>query len=515
MLNDQAGRIAPKTAIFEWKLPPDRAGTSLRAMNILLFSYIFQSYPPIIIAEKEKNVYNMEMQQKNKAGETSTLGTVVAAICIVIYLVSLVQAVVRFYLSVDQQKIQADYDFQYIGNIVSSAGARGFMDEHFIAAINNALATNKTIEGVIIFGPSVEYAFEKQRGGAVTWINNSPRFINKFGINTQGLFRSYPFENMMNVSIQAAARVFNYSEISKILKETLIFILIGFTLAFFTMLLQLLLGNTEETEENKETPLFKHEFSPVDIRVSEPLNVRVNEPVNVHIHETVQTPPPVQEPVNVRVNEPVNVHIHETVHTPPPVHTPTYEHISEPVTFTEEEVINEKSMPSGLYSPRSHIGWEEYLYDRLNSELHRCASTEKDLTLLMLEFKDNLTSYQFKDAAQEAVALFTSRDLLFEKGEQGITVIMPGVDLETGLSKAQKFQNRIKEKLFMKNRADDCSYIGLSSRAGRLMNAERMLLETNEALQKAKTDRDTSIIAFKSDLDKYRKFIASQNPARS
>jgi len=502
----------------------------------------------------------MEMQQSNKAGETSVIGTVIAAICIVIYLVSLVQAAVRLYLSVDQQKIQADYDFQFIGNIVSSAGARGFMNEPFIASINNAIASSKTIEALIIFGPSVEYAFEKQRGSAVTWINNSPRFINKFNINTQGLYRSFPFDNTMNVSIQAAARVFNYSVISKILKETLIFILIGFTLAFFTMLLQLLLGNTEETEE---APILKHEFSPVDIRVSEPVSVRVNEPVNVHIHETVHTPPvsepvnvrvnepvnvhihetvhtppasepanvrvnepvtvhiheaahtpPASEPVNVRVNEPVNVHIHEAVHTPPPVQAPINEHVSKPITFSAEDLIDDESGPKGLYSPRTHIGWEERVLDRLNSELHRCASTEKDLTLLMLEFKEKITNYQFKDAAREAASLFTSRDLLFEKGEQGITVIMPGVDLENGLDKAQKFQLRIKEKLFSNNK-DDCAYIGLSSRAGRLMNAERMMLETNEALNKAKADRDTSIIAFKSDLEKYRKFIASQNPARS
>jgi len=476
----------------------------------------------------------MEMQQKNKAGETSIIGTVVAAICIVIYLVSLVQAAVRLYLSIDQQKIQADYDFQSLGNIVSSSGVRGFMNEPFITSINNTLATSKTIEAVIVFGPSVEYAFEKQRGSTVTWINNTPRFLNKFGINTQGLYRSFPFENSFNVSIQAASRIFNYSDIAKILKETLIFILIGFTLAFFTMLLQLLLGNTEEAEDSGESSILKHDFSPVDIRVSEPLNVRVNEPVNVHIHET--SAPPAREPVNVHiheaahtpapvqvtpaVHEPVNVHIHgantaSPVQAPLPAPEPVRARASEPLRYSTEDALGDGSGPKGLYSPRSHIGWEEYLFDRLDSELHRCASTEKDLTLLMLEFKDNISSYQFKEAAQEAVSLFTSRDLLFEKGEQGITVIMPGIDLEIGLNKAQKFQNRIKEKLFSKNSPDDCIYIGLSSRAGRLLNSERMLLETNEALQKAKTDSDTSIIAFKSDLEKYRKFIASQNPAHS
>jgi GGDEF domain-containing protein len=477
----------------------------------------------------------MKMLQKNKAGEPSVVSTVVAAICIVIYLVSLVQAAVRLYLSVDKQKIQADYDFQSLGNIVTSSGSRGFMNEPFITSINSLLASSNTIEAVIIFGPSVEYAFEKQRGATITWVNNTPRIINKFNIYTQGLYKTFPLDNMMNVSIQAAARVFNYTVISKILKETLIFILIGFALAFFTMLLQLLLGKTEdaEAEENNESSPFKHEFSPVDIRLSEPVNVRVNEPVNIHIHETAKTPQS-GEPISVRVNEPVNVHIHETVQAPshiqapPPVHTPvpppppvhapptapSHDH-AEPAPFSEENLIDDGSGPKGLYSPRSHIGWEEYLNDRLDSELHRCASTEKDLTLLMLEFKDKITNYQFKDAAQEASSLFTTRDLLFEKGEQGISVIMPGVDLDTGLSKARKFQERIKEKLFSKSATDECAYIGLSSRAGRLLNADRLKLEANEALKKAKADSDTSIIAFKSDLEKYRKFIASQNQSRS
>jgi hypothetical protein len=434
----------------------------------------------------------MKMQHENKAGETSVIGTVVAAICIVIYLLSLVQAAVRFYLSIDQQKIQADYEFRSAGDIVASAGMRRFMDDHFIASINDALASSKTIEAVIINGPDAEYAFEKQRGNAVTWINNSPRFINKFSFNTQEFYRAFPFENMPNVSIQAAVRVFNYSEISKILKETLIFILIGFTLAFFTMLLQLLIGNGH-TEENEDASLFKHEFAPVNIRVQEPVNIRVQEPVNVNV-----------QPISVNVQEPVHA----------PMHEPVSETASErePISYTEEKT---EAGPKGLYSPRSNIGWEEYLYDRLNSELHRCASTEKDLTLIMMEFKDKLNNHQFKEAADEAVSLFTSRDLLFEKDEQGISVILPGVDLENGLSKAQKFHNRIKEKLFFNHKADDCIYIGLSSRAGRLLDAERMLLETNEALQKARADRSTSIIAFKSNLDKYRKFIASQNPAHS
>jgi hypothetical protein len=53
-------------------------------------------------------------------------------------------------------------------------------------------------------------------------------------------------------------------------------------------------------------------------------------------------------------------------------------------------------------------------------------------------------------------------------------------------------------------------FIGLSSRSGRLLNAERIMFECNQALEKAKSDPKSSIIAFKSDPEKYRAFIRNQ-----
>ena len=56
--------------------------------------------------------------------------------------------------------------------------------------------------------------------------------------------------------------------------------------------------------------------------------------------------------------------------------------------------------------------------------------------------------------------------------------------------------------------ADLC--IGLSSRSGRLIDADRLIFETNEALEKALTDPSSNIIAFRSNPEKYRAYIASQ-----
>jgi hypothetical protein len=166
--------------------------------------------------------------------------------------------------------------------------------------------------------------------------------------------------------------------------------------------------------------------------------------------------------------------------------------------------------PKGLYSSRSNIGWEEYTDDRLDSELHRCSSTENDLTLIIMEFMDMTNDSMFKQAAQEAVSFFSSRDLLFEYGKYGITAILPGIDLETGISKSENFHHRMMGKFPPVNNSTSNLCIGLSSRSGRLLNAERLMFESAQALEKAKSDPTSSIIAFKSDPEKYRAFIRNQ-----
>ncbi|MDR0324309.1 MAG: hypothetical protein LBI12_07675 [Treponema sp.] len=387
------------------------------------------------------------MHPKKRTG----LGAIIAALCIVIYLFALVQAAVRIYFNIEENRSAAEQEFSKITAAALLSGRYGFMDERFISAMNNALAASNVIEALIVTGPEGEYAFERQQGHAVTWVNNSPRFINKLGFSNQGYYNTLPINDLRNANIKAVAGAYNYSEIQKILKETLLLILIGFALAFFTMLIQILIGKPE----------------------GEKLAAGVNE-----------------RTTSAYLNEPQKLsNIPET---------PAHESASGPA-------------PKGLYSPRSDIGWEEYIIDRLDSELHRCASTENDLTLILMEFADLTNDTMFKQAAAEAVSFFSSRDLLFEYGKYGIAVILPGLDLETGISKSEKFHQRVMVKFPNSAYTASNFNIGLSSRSGRLLSAERLMLESREALSKSKHDQKTSIIAFQSDLEKYRAFIASQS----
>jgi len=399
----------------------------------------------------------MNNQHKNR----NVLSVFIAAICIILYLFAVTQAAIRIYLSIDSQKITAEQEFSKVADAALYAGMQGFMDEQFIQTMNNALAASSCIEALIITGPDGEYGFEKQQGRAIAWVNNSPRFINRLSFSNQSHYRPLPIYDIRNANIKAVAEAFNYNEILKVLKETLLLILIGFTLSFFTMLLQMLIGKKSEKSEKRE-PVYAPSPSP---------------------EYSVNAKPKRQEKIEEK---------RETIIIQ-----------AAPAIPRATATASSETSPKGLYSPHSNIGWEEYTNDRLESELHRCSSTENDLTLMILEFTE-INETMFKHAAEEAVNFFSSRDLLFEHGKKGITVILPSVDLNTGISKAEKFHHRIMGK---PNGGKSILNIGLSSRSGRLLNAKRLIFETTEALKKAKHDSTSSIIAFKSDPEKYRAYI--------
>jgi len=381
---------------------------------------------------------------KTKGKSRGRFSSFLAVICIIIYLFALTQAVIRFYFSINEQRNISDQEFASIAGIAFSNGLQGFMDNRFIDAINNALATSSSIEAVIITGPEGEYGFEKQKGRAINWVNGSPRFINRVSFSKESYYKTLPIYDLRNTEIRAVAEIFDFKEISKILTETIYLILIGFTIAFFTMLISLLVGKkSDETVTISSPPI-----TPAPQRFSAPQ-------VSKQEKETIILAPPETE-----------------------------------------------TGPKGLYSTRSGIGWEEYTNDRLDSELHRCSSAEKDLTLLIIEFTEITNDSFYRQAAEETATFFSIRDLLFEYGNRGIVVILPGIDLYTGISKSEKFHQRIISKF------DLC--IGLSSRAGRLLNADRLMFEAAEALEKAKYDPKSPIVAFKTNAEKYRDFIRNQ-----
>lgn len=169
--------------------------------------------------------------------------------------------------------------------------------------------------------------------------------------------------------------------------------------------------------------------------------------------------------------------------------------------------------PSGLYSPASGLGWESYMKDRLDAEISRSASFEQDLSLLAFCY-DGLTSQDeaYRSIGKVIKDFFSFRDMAFERGDDGFSVVLPNIDSSHALRMAEEFN----KKLVFLAEGDFAElellplYMGISSRAGRLVDAGRLIEEAEAALERARYEKDTHIVAFRPDPDKYRLFLASK-----
>ena len=371
------------------------------------------------------------------SGKTSKITSIVALLCILTYIGAIAFGVIKIVTNMGERRNLAETEFNnLVEKATSSSVFLGFLSEAYRQAIRDYLYVSETLSGVIITGMYGEYAFERQSGDTITWINGSPRFKTRLVFSGGPLYLPLRIDGQRNVTIQAVYSYLDYNLFQKTLREILFIVLGALLIAFLTLLFELFLKN--KTGQPKVSEALRDE------------------------------------------------------------------------TLDGEALGNEVPGP---YSPRGNISRETNTADRLASELHRCASSQSDLVILAMDWKDTgiISDREFSRFANEAVTFFKIRDLVFDKGENGITVIMPNTDLEEGISKAGEFHRHIAAKLPDLFEGDSGLCIGLSSCSGRLIDAKRLLLEAFSALEKALADPLSRVIAFKSDPEKYREFIKNRH----
>jgi GGDEF domain-containing protein len=160
----------------------------------------------------------------------------------------------------------------------------------------------------------------------------------------------------------------------------------------------------------------------------------------------------------------------------------------------------------GLTSHDSGLGLREHLSSRLEHELERAASSDQDLTLLLLAVDQPAA---FGQLAHEVLNVFPFRDLCFEYDERTCAVILPDKDLSQSLKDARQFQGKLGEVAWPGGGRKAVS-MGLSARNGRLANAARLLLESTKALERALAEGGGRIVAFQADPDKFRRTLAGK-----
>jgi hypothetical protein len=466
-----------------------------------------------------------------------------------VYIAALLCAAYRVYTSIEGQRREAEQELNELQSLIVQGGS-GFFLESFREELNKKIAGCKVLQGIIITGSQGDITFERERGGVIQWNNQSPRFIPRFGYISLKA-RQADIPGLRNVNIYSVINTLNYDSLIRILKQTLAAILGALLVSFITMIVTSILKTNlkttslrdaeeytgGETDPGGQEPGETADFSPdpddfsgfsppaEDTEAEEDFDdfdgftETADFPENNAVPKAADTDTEEfeipdfddlsEEPEAGQSGEDgfqLDDFFDEAELELPPQPAPT------PATDSaapSQPPASGPDSPNGLYSPRSDIGWEAYTHDRLASELHRCAASEQDLTVLILKCADgvNCDGKLYKKLAGEAVDFFNLRDLSFENGDRGITVIIPHSDLDNGIIKAEEFHSRILKNCFEAFHAKSDFLIGLSSRSGRLIEADRLLREASKALEKAQFDEGSPVVAFKSDPEKYREYI--------
>ena len=147
---------------------------------------------------------------------------------------------------------------------------------------------------------------------------------------------------------------------------------------------------------------------------------------------------------------------------------------------------------------------------RLESELVRAASSEQDLALAIIKVPGmTKESDYYGNICQVLQNFFQYKDFIFEYGEDGFAAIMQHSDIDTAMQNAEVLHTDIASALQSTGQSAK-PLIGISSRSLRLISAERLKNEAEQALVHASDDPNSPIIAFRVNPEKYRKFIGGQ-----
>jgi hypothetical protein len=454
--------------------------------------------------------------------------SIIALFCIVVYTASVVFAAYRIYRGIERQKETAGAELNGIAGLISQ---NVFFEENGGNLIQERIRNSEALEGIIITGSAGnELAFEREPGKIIVTEKGAPGFARRLGISYLPA-KQVDVQGLRNVNIYSAYNTVNYTLFVETLKQSLAAILAALLVAFLTLIISSTLRK-EKTESPEETR------NPESPETTE------------QIQNPAQTEPAYQEEEYdeedleddfdfTDFSEPENDGTFaEAEDTPAEDHYDDYgpsdsdeaggnndsggfddfalddfldeDTLTMPGEETPAETdagISAKTEPQGLYSPKSGIGWESYMLDRLASQIHRCAASEQDLVVALFECGESIAwdDECYKKFAGEAVQFFNLKDLTFEKGSRGISVIIPNTDLDRGIAGAEEFHARVLKTLPGSFTAKSDLRAGLSSRSGRLIDADRLFFEASSALEKAKGGQP--IVAFKSNPEKYREFI--------
>lgn len=189
---------------------------------------------------------------------------------------------------------------------------------------------------------------------------------------------------------------------------------------------------------------------------------------------------------------------------------------TEDASFAEEiheepSLAENNAAPVGLFDEKTGFGWEQYMPTRLDSELIRAASSKQDLALFTVRIPGiDWTTPEGKETASIIKDWVKFNDLVFDYGSDGFTAIFQNQNTDAALAEAEKTHTEIVSVLKRANSSAETPFVGISTRSLRLISGKRLFNESEQALFHAMEDKDSPIVAFRVNPDKYRSYLAGE-----
>jgi hypothetical protein len=397
---------------------------------------------------------------------------VMSVICIVVYAASTFYALLLIYGAVNEHRDLSGHEYAELRDFAVSAGVLGWKTPGFREDIRDAVSQSRTLQAVIITGPG-DYSITVEKApGIIKWTGSYPHFSSGFYMLKRLEPAALVIDGQRNIVMSALATYIDFFNLLFILRKALLAILIAVVISFSLLIADIILKKPDaslQTEVEPQAEVRKAErFYPEDTPAAADEKAAEKD-TGIDIKS--------ERAEDERV---------ETYETEPEPPLPDYE------TDTFGEFDDEPAFA-----------------ETLAPELESADENDKELSLITAAWSEEDAPYKL--LIDTAKKYFKQGSRIFEKNVPGIYVIAGDTTIDEAFEAAKHLHREAVSKL--PDGKKSALTIGISSRAGRTMHAERLIGEAERALGKAAEDAASPIVAFKVDLQKYKEFLARNAPA--
>jgi hypothetical protein len=264
--------------------------------------------------------------------------SIIAFLCILVYIGAAAFAGRNIYKAVNEQRFEARQELADLTDFASRAGALGLFTDKYIEDIKTRLDMSKSIDALIIYGPdSNKFAFEK-KSGLISYKNDYPDFNKTLRLYSAPQTLPVRTEGNLNVSISALSPLIDFNTLLRLLRLSLLAILIAVVIAFTTLIVDVSLAVDGGFNAEKDAPVERaspHRPDAEPGNVSEPENGAAAVSRDEELFDIDIGPPEYETAVPLEIDEPTD----ETEAAAP-------NEIDEPADETEASVPAEVDEPA-------------------------------------------------------------------------------------------------------------------------------------------------------------------------